>query len=1598
MIRDRLDDARRRLLDLSRRNRLLNFKPTAAGVVRIVREDPEAIHDILCVQQKGMRFLPNDEPPTAALASDEASASREGGAEFDLPADIADATPTGEPDKPDEAARTDLNLQTPHTGPRLQTLLLNLSRQAESAIQEQGCNILYLTIGLLEWADRTGARSLAPLLLIPVELQRRSVRHRYVLRAIDDEPVVNPVLREMCRVAFNVELPEFDPSRERPVAALFEAMGRIMVPGQAWTLQTDMHVATLSFAKLLMYSDLDPARWPATSRLEEHPLVVSLCGLASPWPRRELGISGPTELDDRIPPSETFQVLDADSSQEIAILAAKRGVSLVIEGPPGTGKSQTITNIIAECLAAGKTVLFVAEKAAALEVVKRRLEQVGLGAFVAELHSRKASKRAFVEDLSRALAGHGVKGGGDAGDLSPEELARLRASLNHYVRALHCPVRPLNLTPHDAIARCVHLQSAPEAPFAMPEMLQWTRDQLDRATDAVRVLANAATRAGEPKSHAWRGVGLRELPLTVRQGVSPALAATRTALQGVVATANRLATTMGLGNPQTIDHALAVAKAADAIVSFPKDDARSLRNAAWNTTPPDVQALLTRGRRLEQIRELIEDRWLTAAEAYNWTDVEQAWKRLAHRRWRVFSPTWWSIRRAVRQHLQPGVRPRPQRIADDLALLVEARGLAHEIRGQQVRGEALFGSLWKGDHSPWGELERRAGVLVVIRQPVAMGIIDDDALEQACVRAPARPHAQPSIDAIRWAVEKLRHEFKALAAPLRLELAFLGQPLERTMWTDLDARLSECAKAGESALDDWVELQRATDAAAALGLRPFLDWTNAGGREHGPATWVDAFLRQFHRVWLDHHVRESESLRLFRAANHEHTIDAFRRLDAAWLTATRARLAHKIAVERPRLGQATTAGTGLGILEAEVRRRRNIKPIRGLLASPCAEAILRLKPCFMMSPLSVAQYLEPGRLNFDVVVFDEASQIEPADAIGALARGKQIVLVGDEKQLPPTNFFASLLGEDREPDAAELAMPAVELESVLGVGQAHLAARTTLRWHYRSRHETLIEFSNGQFYDGALHVFPSPHRHSNDYGVRLIHVEDGVYRRARGQDNPIEAQRVAEAVIEHARAHPDISLGVGAFSVAQQRAIEDAIERLRVSQQDARVEAFFDPAREEPFFVKNLETVQGDERDAMILSVGYGPDETGRIINNFGPLNLDGGWRRLNVLITRARRTCSVYTSLRPEQIRVDANTPRGVRALRGYLDYAARQTSSAGTDIGEAPPPPGHAMRAASLAAHIAAALRDRGFRTAANVGCEGFTIDIAILSEDGRRCEIGIETDGPVYASCPTARDRDRLRDLVLGNLGWRIVRTWAIEWLADPARALDRLLRGIDEAMRSDEPPRDAAPPPTPAAEAPHRAEAPPSPSEDSLPPGVVPYERFRVEPIGDRNALLRAGVEELGELIQRVAAVEGPIHVDEVRRLVCDAYQSRAVGQAPAHVETAITAVALSGAVRRDGPFLMPADMTHPRVRWRDAFDAVTSPDLIWPGEVAESAVYIVRHEFGAAMDDLGAAALRRMGFKRITPPLEALGRAGVDLAVRQGRIVVDANNYARPVSS
>lgn len=502
----------------------------------------------------------------------------------------------------------------------------------------------------------------------------------------------------------------------------------------------------------------------------------------------------------------------------------------------------------------------------------------------------------------------------------------------------------------------------------------------------------------------------------------------------------------------------------------------------------------------------------------------------------------------------------------------------------------------------------------------------------------------------------------------------------------------------------------------------------------------------------------------FAGSRQEQIRSDFQKIDEELLSLTRKKVAAAVA-RRPIpsgvRGVLVKDHTELELLNHEANKQRSHLPIRQLLKR-AGHAAKALKPCFMMGPRSVAQYLDPGGLAFDLLVIDEASQMKPADAIGAIARVDQLVVVGDPKQLPPTSFFDRLNTGDEDEDAFAIGTS----ESILDAMIPIFAARR-LRWHYRSRHESLIAFSNRNFYDNHLLLFPSPGGSDGRLGLVFRRVADG---RFTNQVNEPEAIAVAKRVEELLCEDPSMSLGVATMSAKQRDYVEGVIDSLAKGNPVFNRALSKNKERYEKLFVKNLETVQGDERSVMLISCTYGPDQPeGRVYQRFGPINAEVGWRRLNVLFTRARERMEVFSSMVSGDIIVDGTSSRGVGALKQFLDYAETKNLKSAV-LTDRPPDSDFEIAVAKI-------LNEQGFECDYQVGVAGFFIDLGV-KHPRRPGEyvMGIECDGATYHAAKSVRDRDRLRQEILESLGWKIRRIWSTDWFANPRGTLAPILKEL------------------------------------------------------------------------------------------------------------------------------------------------------------------------------------------------------------------------------
>lgn len=1350
---EQLAAARQELLDLGLRNPLLNFRPLRSRGLTLIAEQPAQVFDILVRQGRPMGFLSLAEASNQATPSDW------------LPQPDDPRLP------PDHIC--DDYLQTPYTSLVLQERLLNTDLSARAAIDEQGINILYLALGLLHWREKVTDETtrLAPLLLIPVQLAREDAASPYRLHYAATDISENLSLRAKIAVDFDLAWPPFPEPEQLDVTQYLTTIAAALPPH--WHLDKEaIHLGFFSFTRLTLYHDLHLSQWPTTPP-ENHPLLQTI--LNDP----DLHTIPPDLHPHQTPdPILNHTVLDSDSSQAQAIDAVNREPVLVIQGPPGTGKSQTITNLIAEAVGAGKTVLFVAEKLAALDVVKRRLDAVGLGDAALEIHSHKTSRTLFLAELGRTLSLGEPKWRGEFPARPQWETARDR--LNAYHQAINTPIGVSGLTPYQVIGKLAASKGpwAPGSEQIAPTNGELTRPPLrfpatlsaQHYTDLrawVVTLQVHLQQMGVPDQHPFWGSDRADItPEQLEEWQTYTQEAIK-ALREWQTAAATLAHTLHLPLPDSPLQVQNLSHAATFLQQAPHLYAVQVTDSAWLHEAKRILDGLNAAATISHHHQKYDDWLIPEAWSQPVLPLRQALAAGQDRWGQWFSGDYRRGRALLTGLCQ---RPIPPEWADQMALtdaILEVQRLQPIFTAAEPLLAQLFTVRWQGLASDWLTLSQIGYWLTNLHQdiyeqrvPAAMLAYLQHTTPDKKRLADLLAHLHTSEATYQQSLQPVLHLLQpALAFP---EFPTSSPPTANSFttilnrlytWHTTSKRWSEMAR--------WHQLTRGREpltGADALPIATIISvastWTD------GPTALLTWFEQSYYQALLEQAQTEQPALRDEDAAATQTTALAqFQTLDTAFLIANRHRLAYEHWQQLPR-----HAAIGpVGLLQKEMAKKRSQLPIRTLMQT-CGRVIQRLKPVLMMSPLSVATFLPPEAMQFDIVIFDEASQIRPAEAYSAILRGRQAIIVGDSRQLPPTPFFERVLGENEtEADENEDNEPTAPPESILDLLVRQNVPQAWLRWHYRSQHESLIALSNQEFYDNQLVIFPSPDAHKQNVGLVFHHLPHTIYERGASRTNPQEALAVAQKVIHQARTRPQQTLGVVAFSTAQQKAIWHQLEILRRQHPD--IEPFFQAHPHEPFFVKNLENVQGDERDVILISLGYGRTAEGKLALNFGPLNQSGGERRLNVLITRARQRCELFANFRAEEMDLRRTDSTGVLALNKFLRHAATGVLP---DLA-----PTEREEKDGLVAEIAAALHQQG-HTVRSLN-SGINLNLAIGDAANPGYDrLALMTDGGKALSAPSARDRERLQAQVLTRLGWQPYRLWSWGWWQFPQRQWTRLLQ--------------------------------------------------------------------------------------------------------------------------------------------------------------------------------------------------------------------------------
>ena len=1359
----RVENWKRKLLDLSLRNRLLNFKKSKRAVP-IVCANPGKLEDLLA-ENKAFTFSPLEKviSPGDPRSSEE---HRRRYSENLHAEQVLQAMRRGK-------------ITTALDQRQLTGALIELYRASKAAIEEGGTNILYLALGFLNWTqtDNQHRTYQAPLVLIPVSLSRRSAKAPFKLRIHDDEPQFNPTLLQMLRQDFGLEIPEL--STELPkddsgldMDGIWNIVRQHVRDIKGWEVSEDLVLSTFSFAKHLMWADLD-AR---TEQLKNSPLVKHLIDTPRDTYMGNEGVDfpDPKAMDQKCHPKDTYLPMLCDSTQMAAVIAASEGMDFVIQGPPGTGKSQTIANMIIHLLGIGKKVLFVSEKTAALDVVYRRLRDVGLGKFCLELHSRKARKTDVIAQLDAAWQNAHPKISN--WEREAQRLLDLREDLNAYVRQLH-KTYPNGLSIFQAIGVVMNntAVAALEFSWSQPDYQAHTEDELDSLSNiAVRIDANAE-QVGDISKSCFHRVGADDWSPSWQKSAivqSKELRGTAIGLQAALQSWINI-----LGLPIQVMSRDNLQKVATLGRILPKAYNKSYASLL-GPEGRDLIADLERAAELVQsYRQQFESTSTTYKETVVDLDLDSLLVQASGAEEKWFLAKWLGTR-AVKAQLKPfSGGAKISRAVSDLTALSGAkkaktafemiRGLDQTI-GRKFSGIHTDPSLFTEVAEYGHEIRSVMGALFTspetYREAVSMTIA---LLQSADLLGPSG-QIQASARAFMQALEA----FDAAQQSLGKTIAVTGDlHVESDDKSFLQMTVDTCEQWVEQAprLKAWTAWRRVRNDALAKGMKSLVDAIEEGSLVDSTAE--EAFRVNYHRWWLNCAVDNDDVIRKFVSAEHVRMIDDFVKLDQDFMELTQAYVYAKLSQVVPSRGHVPQGSTW-HVLNREIQKKSRHMPVRQLVEK-LGSNLFKLTPCVMMSPMSVAQYLPPEGTSFDVVIFDEASQITPWDAIGAIARANQAIIVGDPKQLPPTSFFSRQEDEYNDSD-----IDVGDLESILDECMGANLPTYQLKWHYRSRQESLITFSNHNYYGGGLITFPSPA--TADTAVSFHYVDNGLYEKGGNRINQPEARTVVESIVAKLR-DPEfkktkMTIGVVTFNQEQQVLIEDLLEKARRDYPE--IEPFFAEDNIEAIFVKNIESVQGDERSIIYFSMTYGKDRSGRFSMNFGPINREGGPRRLNVAITRSRNEMHVYSSMQPEDIDLSRTAALGVRDMKHFMDFSKRGTKAIGESIER---PLGNFD--SPFEKQVAARLAERGWTVHSQVGVSGFRIDLGVVHPDKPGIYLaGIECDGATYHRSATARDRDFLRQQVLEGLGWKILRIWSTDWWITPKDCIDHVDQGLNDLLES------------------------------------------------------------------------------------------------------------------------------------------------------------------------------------------------------------------------
>lgn len=1337
----KLDSWAEQLLDTGKRNNLVNFKDTKSSSVEVVLPEISSIFEKADSSASFEVFDPKLAEDDNDIEETENTLSEENDASVNSKRSAYIHTYS-----PKIRKTSQILLYNAACNPLV--ALKNIHKKAKTAIEETGVNVAYMAFGFIRWKENDNSKYEynAPVLLAPVLFENESSIEPYHIKMTEDDVIVNPTFNYKLQSEYGVKLPEYEDE------SFDEYMEKVsdIVTKLGWHFSKECKIGIFSFLKINMYNDIKEN----ANTILKNENVRKLLG--EPVDLDKDTKDGNT-LDIQNELVELHNVVDADSSQIEAIEMTKAGTSFVLQGPPGTGKSQTITNIIAECLSDGKKVLFVSEKLAALNVVYEKLKQAGLAEFCLELHSHKANKKDVIQELCHTLR---LAKSAVSSKAQSEISAKINAQrqLDQYAEELH-KLRPvINKTLYQLYNSYATYRSIRDIDYVIDSIENKGEDYINSICTLLEQYVDYIPSIGyNYRNNVWFGCCVQDSSyqskaslkthfskaieaITVLEGISKALTEEFDITADSIEELHFYRDFLGfLGTSDFITPSL-------------------LSPSAYHYATEKLSKMMPLAKEAVICRDGILVEYDSDLFKLDGNDYhKRLTKQFSGAFSRLFNGEYKKIISELKLCKKNGKKPKYDEAVKICEALAAYQLKYNEFSSLEADIKSGFGRAYNGIDTDWDSLFSQMQYLGIclehnthfgnIASLSADGFVDRKDMMLSVSRDIASVPNEESVTATINAFDPYFFDFTS---------------------TSLAVAKGKCIACLDNfdTLDNWCRFNALLSQLKAFNAISYINMAIDNNVESNKI--VDTYCKAFYRQHIDHIIFSNKVLSSFARISQDKAVEIFSKKDELQFEISKAQIKAELSARRPSLDMIAS-GSAVSILLREGEKKRKQKGIRTLFAET-GELVQILKPCFLMSPLSVSTFLSSADIRFDVVVFDEASQIFPQDAVGAIYRGKQLIVVGDSKQMPPSNFFnASVDSDDDDEESGDIK----DFESILDMCSTTLP-QLRLKWHYRSRYEQLISFSNKNFYDNDLVTFPSSKTDKNWIGVDY-HYVDGIFDHT-SKSNMKEAEYIVDLIYENFEKYPDRSLGVVAFSISQQNLIDKLLSKRR--QQNPAKESFFRSDRKEPFFIKNLETVQGDERDTIIFSIGYAKDSQGRLMHNFGPLNRVGGERRLNVAVTRAKMNVQLVSSMHHTDIDLNRTKAEGARLLREYLDYAENGVVALERSLSVNP----FEQYDSEFEMEVCDFLRSNGFTVDTQVGCSSFRIDLALKLPNSSDYVLAIECDGASYHSSKNARDRDRLRQSILERMGWKFYRIWSTDWFKNNQVEKEKLLAAATEAINN------------------------------------------------------------------------------------------------------------------------------------------------------------------------------------------------------------------------